>query len=204
MGKPRGKDRGTPLQRSDGNSMDTPRLRLREWRETDAKDLYESACDPDIGPACGWKPHRTEADSRTVLQEILMKPGNLAIELAETGKVIGAISLHTPETGTIDGMKEDERELGYWIGRSWWEQGYATEAAEALLRRAFREQGVSAVWASHFEGNNRSRRVMEKTGMAYCFSEFAVAPQLHDAYLRHVRRITREEWEQRHRAKRKS
>ena len=47
-------------------------------------------------------------------------------------------------------------------------------------------------------------RVLEKTGMTYCFSEFAVAPQLHDAYLRHVRRITREEWEQRHRTKRKS
>ena len=183
--------------------MDTPRLRLREWRETDAKDLCEAASDPDIGPACGWRPHRTEADSRAVLREILMRPENFAMELAETGKVIGSISLHPPETSTIGGLKPDECEMGYWVGRPWWEQGYATEAAEALLRRAFREQGVSAVWAAYFEGNNRSRRVMEKTGMLYCFSEFTVAEQLHDAFLRHVRRISREEWEQRHKAKRK-
>ena len=184
--------------------MDTPRLRLREWRETDAQDLYESARDPDIGPACGWKPHRTEADSRTVLQDILIKPDNLAIELAETGKVIGSISLHNSAEASIEGLNEDERVMGYWVGRPWWEQGYATEAAEAILRCAFHEQGVSAVWAAYFEGNDRSRRVMEKTGMSYRFSEYAVAEQLHDAFLRHVRCITREEWEKKHHVKRKS
>ncbi|MCR4706720.1 MAG: GNAT family N-acetyltransferase [Clostridiales bacterium] len=184
--------------------METPRLRLREWRETDAQDLYESACDPYIGPACGWKPHRTEEDSRKVLTEILMKPGNYAMELQETGKVIGSVSLHSYEAATIPEMKPDERELDYWVGRSWWEQGYATEASEALLRRAFREEGVSAVWGTHFDGNNRSRHVMEKMGMTYCYSEYRIAPQLHDAFLCHVRRISKEEWEQRHKTKKKA
>ena len=184
--------------------METPRLRLREWRETDARDLFESACDPDIGPACGWRPHRTEADSRMVLRDILMKPGNFAMELAETGKVVGAVSLHTADTASIPDLREDERELGYWVGRPWWEQGYATEASEALLRRAFREEGVTAVWGSYFDGNDRSRRVMEKIGMTYCYSQYRLASQLRDAYLCHVRRIAREAWTERHRTKRKS
>ncbi len=183
--------------------METPRLRLREWRETDAEELFKAASDPDIGPACGWKPHRSLEESRAVLRDILMKPGTYAMELAETGQVIGSISMKDAAQSDIAGLHPDEAELGYWVGRPWWDQGYATEAAEALVRDAFRASGLRAVWAGWFEGNERSHRVLQKLGMAYRFSEYHYVPQLRDVYLLHTGRVTHDEWTKRHKQKKK-
>ena len=183
--------------------MKTPRLRLREWRETDAKDLYEAASDPELGPLCGWKPHRSLQESKTVLHEALMVPENYAIEHMESGRVIGSIGFKQPEASSIGGLTNGNLELGYWVGRTWWEQGYATEASEVLLRHAFRDMDAKSVWACCYEGNERSRHVMDKLGMDYRFSEFVAFPELRDAYMRNVCCITREEWEERQSAHRK-
>ncbi len=82
----------------------------------------------------------------------------LAICLRQ-GDVIGAISL------VMDEGRSDVGKLGYWIGRPFWNRGYATEAAAAIVRYAFATQGLLRVEACHFLWNRASGRVMEKIGM---------------------------------------
>jgi RimJ/RimL family protein N-acetyltransferase len=55
--------------------------------------------------------------------------------------------------------------MGYWIGAPYWNRGYATEAARAVLRFAFDTVGLHRIYATHFTRNPASGRVMEKTGM---------------------------------------
>ena len=52
--------------------IETERLCLRYWEESDAEVLYEMAKDPDVGPACGWQPHKDIEETKEVLKNILM------------------------------------------------------------------------------------------------------------------------------------
>lgn len=62
----------------------------------------------------------------------------------------------------------DERaELGYWLGVDFWNQGYATEAAQAVVEFGFESLGLHRIYARHFSGNVASGRVMQKIGMHY-------------------------------------
>jgi RimJ/RimL family protein N-acetyltransferase len=83
-----------------------------------------------------------------------------AVVEREGGALVGSIGL------TIE--SDDARaELGYWLGKPYWGRGYATEAAEALLRYAFEELGLNRVFAMYFSRNPASGRVMQKLGMTY-------------------------------------
>lgn len=81
-----------------------------------------------------------------------------AIVRRKTGKLIGAVGLK------ID--KENEAaELGYWIGRRYWNRGYATEAAEVMLMYGFTELCLNRIHAHHFTQNPASGKVLESIGM---------------------------------------
>ena len=97
---------------------------------------------------------------------LLSTPDIYAVVLKETGKPIGAAGITYGSTGRKY-LKEDEAEIGYWIGAEHWGKGYAPEAVKALLRRAFLDLGRSAVWCGYYEGNEKSRRVQEKCGFSY-------------------------------------
>jgi len=74
------------------------------------------------------------------------------------GSLIGAISLS--RAGPFN-----KAELGYWIGPEYWNCGYCTEAAKAMLKYGFSELGYHKISARHFVGNQSSGRVMQKAGM---------------------------------------
>lgn len=74
--------------------LETERLILREFRESDAEDLYEYARDPEVGPNAGWKPHESLGESRNVLNSFIESGEVWAIEDKATHKVIGSIGLH--------------------------------------------------------------------------------------------------------------
>ncbi len=82
----------------------------------------------------------------------------LAIVLREPGQLIGAIGLRL--------VREfDKGELGYWVGKPFWNSGYATEAALAIVQFGFDELGLNRISATHFARNPASGRVMQKIGM---------------------------------------
>ena len=88
-----------------------------------------------------------------------------------------------------------EPEIGYWIGRPFWGQGLIPEAVRELLRYCFGDKGAQRVWCSHYAGNEKSKRVIEKCGFSYELT--CERPSLVDDALRPTLfyALTKEKWE---------
>ena len=96
--------------------LETERLVLRPWKESDAEECYRYAQDPRVGPAAGWPVHTSVENSRRIIRDVLSVPETYAIVLKETGLPIGSIGLHHNDLAE----KDDEAELGYWLGVPYW------------------------------------------------------------------------------------
>ena len=72
--------------------METDRIILRPWRESDAEILFKWASNPDVGPRAGWPPHKSVEESLEIIRTVFNDATNTwAIELKETGEAIGAM-----------------------------------------------------------------------------------------------------------------
>ena len=92
--------------------------------------------------------------------------------------------------------REDECELGYWLGKPFWGQGLIPEAARTLLRRAFDDLHANAVWCGRYDNNEKSRRVQEKLGFVYHHTtEGLLVPQVNEIRTGHVMLMTKERWQ---------
>ena len=58
--------------------------------------------------------------------------------------------------------RDDECELGYWLGEPFWGRGYMPEAAYALMKRGFETLEMTTIWCGYYDGNKKSKRVQEK------------------------------------------
>lgn len=174
--------------------IETERLILRPWLESDAEELYKYAQDPQVGPIAGWPPHQSVEESLDIIRTVFSVPETYAIVSKETSLPIGCIGL---KMGDATDMTEraDECELGYWVGVPYWGQGLATEAAKAMIRHAFENCGMTKVWCGYYDGNNRSKRVQEKCGFIYQrTSDNLDVPLMHEKRKGHVSSITKDEW----------
>lgn len=143
--------------------LETQRLLLRPWSESDAEELYRYARDERIGPIAGWPPHKSVEGSLEIIRDVLSQDGVYAVVLKETGLPVGSIGLSVGKASGLQ-LEDTEAELGYWIGVPYWGKGLITEAARELMRYAFEELGLEKLWCGYFEGNEKSRRVQEKCG----------------------------------------
>ena len=172
--------------------LETERLVLRPWLESDAEDCYQYAKDPRVGPAAGWPAHTSAENSRQIIKDVLAVPETYAIVLKETGRPVGSIGLHRNDLARGD----DELELGYWLGVPYWGRGIVPEAAREVLRHAFEDLKLSRVWCGYYDGNEKSRRVQEKLGFQHQWTtENIPVPQLGQTRTGHVNLMTREMWE---------
>ena len=177
--------------------LETPRLILRPWNESDAEECYKYARDPQVGPIAGWMPHMNVDYSLMVIKDVLMVRETYAITSKETSLPIGSISLHF-DSDLAHG--EHEAEMGYWLGVPYWGCGIMTEAGNELLRHAFEDLRLKRVWAGYYEGNVKSKRVQEKLGFKYQWtSNQLFVHQLGEFRTGHVNLITKEEWKERSR-----
>ena len=174
--------------------LHTKRLILRPWEETDAGSLYEYAKDDRVGPIAGWPPHTSTENSREIIKTVLSAPETYAVCLKEDNRAIGSIGLMTGEKSNLP-LPDTEGEIGYWIGVPFWGQGLIPEAAAELIRHAFEDLLLTALWCGYFEGNERSRRVQEKCGFSYHHTDKDVYWKLmDDIRTEHITRLTKEEW----------
>lgn len=173
-------------------AMETERLILRPWLESDAEECFRYAKDPEVGPPAGWAVHSDVEYTRNIIRDVLSAPETYAIVLKETGLPVGSVGLHMK---TDIAVKENECELGYWIGRPYWGRGLVPEAAREMLRHAFEDLKFEKVWCAYYDGNVKSKRVQEKCGFKYQWTTEKVdVPQLHDTRKGHVNCLTKEEW----------
>lgn len=143
----------------------TPRLLLRPFEIEDAPAVQRLAGDRAIadltlniphpyedGMAALWiSTHRAKSEAGEL--------ANFAATLRPTGEVIGAIGLSI-------NRRFDRAELGYWIGKPYWNLGYCTEAGLAVLEYGFTKLNLNRIHSTHLSRNPASGRVMEKLGMS--------------------------------------
>ncbi len=177
--------------------LETERLILRRWEESDTPDLFEYAKDPAVGPIAGWPPHRNVEESLNVIRNVLNGPEAYAVCLKADNRAIGAIELKLSGNTRNDlAEADDECELGCWLGRPFWGHGLIPEAARELLRRAFEDLGMARVWYGYYEGNSRSNRVREKCGFRYHHTtENVDVTLLHEKRTGHVNLLTKDQWQ---------
>lgn len=168
--------------------LTTKRLLLRPFTQADAPALYACSRDPRVGAAAGWPPHRSVEDSLEVIRTVFSAPHTFALVDRESGTLIGS-------AGFTGRGNPGEDELGYALHPDWWGRGLMTEAARELLRYAFQDRGLAAVWCSHYAENPASRRVIEKCGF-----QRVSADTLIDETGEHETifyRLSKEQWEAR-------
>lgn len=140
----------------------TQRLILRAPTMTDVPDFVRILDDYEVAKNLRWVPHPfTEAMCRESLQRIDREHGegtarNFAVTRAMDGALIGLIAVSREAGGTWD--------FGYWYGRQYWNQGYATEAARPVLRFAFEDLGAERLVAGWYDDNPASGAVLHKLG----------------------------------------
>ena len=88
-----------------------------------------------------------------------------AIVLKETDEAIGCIGYYTHETSNIPIGKND-CEVGYWVGKPYWNRGICTEALKLMLDYCIQVKHLENIWADHFTGNPASGKVMVKCGFS--------------------------------------
>ena len=172
--------------------LQTKRLILRPWSENDAEELYKYASDPEVGPPAGWPPHTSAENSREIIRTVLSASETYAVCLKENGKPIGSVGLHRNDLAE----KDDEYELGYWIGKPFWGQGLIPEASRELLRYAFEDLGMNRIWCGYYDGNEKSRRVQEKLGFVFHHTtEGLEVKLLNEIRTGHSNLMTKERWQ---------
>jgi RimJ/RimL family protein N-acetyltransferase len=147
-------------------TITTERLLLRPFQESDIPTIVRLLSAPAIAATTLNVPYPyDEENAREWLayQERERKAGasyTFAIVRKEDDQLVGAIDIR-PEA------RHQKAEIGYWIGKSYWGKGYATEAARAIIRFGFGDLGLNRIYALHFIGNPASGRVMQKAGMQF-------------------------------------
>lgn len=144
--------------------IETERLILRPFMESDAEALFGCCNNPNIGNNAGWKPHDTLEESREILHSVfLSQKGIWAITLKESGRLIGSVGI------IADAKRENPqaRMLGYWLDETYWGKGYITEAVKAVINYGFGTLKLSLITANCYPHNERSRKVLKRHGFVY-------------------------------------
>jgi [ribosomal protein S5]-alanine N-acetyltransferase len=133
---------------------------IRSWRESDAEELQVAGDDREVSQYLRDRfcyPY-TLADARAwIAMSTEDDPSSLAIEV--DGLVAGATALEL-----YAAERRHTSELGYWLARSYWGRGIATEVCAAMTRHAFEHFGLVRVQAEVYGPNAASMRVLEKCG----------------------------------------
>lgn len=145
-------------------TLETKRLILRPFRNSDVNDLYEYAKVKGIGENAGWTHHQSITESSIILQNFISKDDVYAIELKENHKVIGSIGLHAVRVVNSDAI---QKELGYVVSKNYHNLGICQEATKEVIRFCFEELGVDILWCNHFEDNLISKHIILKNGFKY-------------------------------------
>lgn len=174
--------------------IETLRLILRPWKESDAEYMYRYASDPDIGLSAGWPPHSSVEESREIIRTVFSAPDTYAVVLKSTGEPIGSCGIMFGNSVHASDMKGRQAEIGYWIGKPFWGQGLIPEAVMALLHRCFTELELDAVWCGYYEGNSKSKRVCEKCGFIYDHTNRDIQSPLGDTRTEHIHIMRKEDY----------
>ena len=136
--------------------VQTERLILRRYRESDLQDLYEYLSDSDVVKFEPYKP-KTMEETEKNLRWRISTDEMIAVELKSEHKMIGNLYLGKREFESL--------ELGYVFNKAYWGSGYARESCEAMIALAF-SNGIHRIYAECDPQNTASWKLLESLGFA--------------------------------------
>ena len=145
--------------------IETDRLILRPFAESDAADAYEYLKAPMVNCFACMKLNSVE-EARTEMQKRAEDTGfYFAIVLKETRKVIGEITAHPQATAPDEDAVQDTFSPCWMLNKEYHGKGYAYEAAKAFFDYLFHEKGARRIYAYTEDYNYSSQHLCEKLGM---------------------------------------
>ena len=136
--------------RIDGKVIETKRLILRSFKQTDLEDFYEYASVEGVGEMAGWKHHENIAESQSIMNSFISEDKVFAICLKKNNKVIGTVGIE--KYGLEDALTEFKdyygRELGYVLSKDY----------------LFGELDYDFLICGYYDFNEQSKRVQTKCG----------------------------------------
>lgn len=155
--------------------LQTARLILRPLKTSDSARIAELAGVWDVASMTGRIPY-PYSEAQALQWVTGLAEGEMVLGIEHAGELIGICGYSREGHGVAL--------LGYWIGQPYWSQGFATEAARAIIEYGFTKGGIKRFVARHFNENEASARVLKKIGfraagegMGWCEArqqEFAV------------------------------
>ena len=147
------------LQESCRVVLETERLVLRRPTLADVKAIARLANDRRVAQNTARIPHPyAVSDAEDFVNFVGCQPQDTNFVITRDGEVLGGVGID---------LKPAAPEIGYWLGVPFWGQGYATEAARAVIDYAFEEFGSTELRAGARVVNPASRRVLEKCGFQW-------------------------------------
>lgn len=149
-----------------GIKLETERLVLRTFEQSDLDDFYEYASINGVGEMAGWKHHENKDESKAILNTFIDEDKTFAICLKESNRVIGSLGIE--RYGLEDKLSEFEgylgREIGYVLSKKYWGKGLMPEAMKAIIDYLFNTLDYDFLLCGYFLFNKQSKRVQEKCG----------------------------------------
>ena len=146
--------------------IETERLILRPFKQSDLHDFNEYASVPGVGEMAGWKHHETIEKTQEILDMFIKEDKTFAIVFKDNNKVIG--SLGVEKYGLEDKLSEFNsyygREIGYVLSKDYWGKGIMSEAVGAVINYLFNDLNLDFLTCGYYDFNNQSKRVQEKCG----------------------------------------
>ena len=147
-------------------TLKTKRLILNHPTENDLEDLIQHLNSDKVFsentlniPFPYQKPHAEFFLNELVNKGFEEKTNfTFAIREKENPQLIGAIGIHLDKN-------HQKAEIGYWLGKEFWNKGYISESLLEILKFAFQELKLNKIYATHFPHNPASGRIMQKCGM---------------------------------------
>ena len=147
-------------------ALETDRLTLRGMRVSDAPDMYEYARRPSVTEYLTWEPHASVEETRQYLTYVgqRYRTGDFydwSVVDKESGHMIGTCGF------TSFNCPADSAEIGYVLSPAYQGRGLGTEAVRRVLEFGFEELNLHRIEAHFIQGNDASRRLMERVGMTF-------------------------------------
>ena len=152
--------------RLNGLTIETERLILRPFCQSDLEDFYEYASVEGVGEMAGWRHHESKEKSKEILDMFISEDKTLAIVYKENNKLIGSLAIE--KYGLEDKLTEFDgyrgREIGYVLSKDYWGRGIMPEAVRAVIDHLFGILDLDFLTCGYYDFNNQSKRVQEKCG----------------------------------------
>ncbi|MDE7263968.1 MAG: GNAT family N-acetyltransferase [Anaeroplasmataceae bacterium] len=149
-------------------TLETDRLILRGFLDSDLDDFNEYASVAGVGEMAGWNHHKSKKESAEILNEFIEQRKTFALVEKNTGKVIGSLGLERYNEDFFQSFsKERGVEIGYVLSKAYWGKGLMPEAVKEVIRFLFSEDKVDFIACGHFLSNAQSKKVIEKCGFHF-------------------------------------